>query len=87
MNSEDRDPLLDKLHVLPVHAMNSARAAQSLRAAEEAFSGKVRPSISWPKFALGAVLSIVGAMYTVDSVHKLGAIYMSDEVATLDTER
>lgn len=84
MNSENRDPILDKLHGLPVHEMNSARAAQSLRAAEEVFSGKVRPGFSWPKFALGAVLSIVGAMYTVDSVHKLGAIYMSNEVATLE---
>ena len=84
MNSEDRDPLLDKLHGLPVHSMNAERTAQSLRAAEEAFSGKVRPSISWPKFALGAVLSIAGAMYTVDSVHKLGDIYMSNRVATLD---
>ena len=84
MNSENRDALIDKLHVLPVHEMNSARAAQSLRAAEEAFSGKVRPSFSWPKFALGAVLSIAGAMYTVGSVQKLGDIYMSNPVATLD---
>ncbi len=84
MNSDDRDPLFDKLHALPVHTMNSQRTAQSLRAAEEAFSGKVRPSFSWPKFALGAVLSVAGAMYTVGCVHKLGDIYMSNRVATVD---
>lgn len=87
MNSDDRDPLFDKLHALPTHSMSSARSAQSLRAAEEALSGKVRPSIQWPKFAIGAVLSLAGAMYTVDSVHKLGDIYMSNQVATIDGEK
>jgi len=84
MNSDDRDALVDKLHALPVHAMNSKRSSQSLRAAEEALSGKVRPNIQWPKFALGAVLSLAGAMYTVGSVQKLGDIYLTNHVAALD---
>jgi hypothetical protein len=87
MNSDERDPLFDKLRALPMHNMSSVRSAQTLRAAEEVFSGKVRPSISWPKFAIGAILSVAGAMYTVDSVHKLGDIYMFNRVATLDAER
>ena len=84
MNSDDRDPLFDKLHALPTHTMSSARRSQSLRAAEEVLSGKVRPNFSWPKFALGAVLSVAGAMYTVGCVQKFGDIYMSNQVATLD---
>jgi hypothetical protein len=87
MSLDERDPLLDKLHALPVHKMNSARGAEALRAAEEALPGKVRPSILWPKFAISVALSVAGAMYTVDSVTKLGDIYMSNQVAALDTER
>jgi hypothetical protein len=87
MTSDDRDPLLDKLHTLPLHQVNPARSAQTLRTAEESFSGKVRPGIRWPQFAIGVALSMAGAMYTVDSVHKLSDIYMSNQVAALNTDR
>jgi hypothetical protein len=87
MNTNERDPLLDKLQTLPVHKMHSARSGQTLRLAEESLAGKVRPGIRWPQFAMGFALSVAGAMYTVDTVHKLGTIYMSNQVATLDIER
>jgi len=87
MKTKNPDPLLDKLHALPVLAMNSARAGQTLRAAEEALSEKVRPGIRWPRLALSVALSLAGTVYTVDSVHKLGDIYRSNRVASADIER
>lgn len=78
MSLDERDPLLDKLQALPRHELNADRAAKALRAAEEALPGKVRPGIRWPEFALAVVLSATGIMYTVDSVHKLENIYVSN---------
>ena len=102
MSLEERDPLLDKLHALPRHELNADRAAKTLRAAEKALPGKVRPGfgakgaegdpkpqmyklrIRWPEFAIAIALSTAGVMYTVDSVHKLGDIYGSNQVASLN---
>jgi hypothetical protein len=84
MSAEERDPLLDKLQALPLHQLDQKRSSRTLRAAEAAFSPPVRQGIRWPQFAVGCVLSITGLIYTVDSVHKLGHIYGSNEVASLD---
>jgi len=84
MSAEERDPLLDKLQALPLHQLDQKRSSHTLRAAEEAFSPAVRRSFRWPEFALGCALSMTGLIYTVDSVHKLGHIYLSHEVASLD---
>jgi hypothetical protein len=83
MSMDERDPLLDKLHALPKHELNADRAAKTLRAAEAALPGKVRPGIRWPQFAIAIALSTAGIMYTVDSVHRLGDIYGSNQVASL----
>jgi hypothetical protein len=84
MSAEERDPLLDKLHALPLHQLDQKRSSQTLRAVEAELSPSVRRSFRWPEFALGCVLSVTGLMYAVDSVHKLGHIYGSDEVASLE---
>jgi hypothetical protein len=80
MSVDERDPLLDKLHALPKHELTADRAAKTLRAAEEALSAKVRPGIRWPELAIAFVLSTTGVMYTVNSVHKLNNIYVSNQI-------
>lgn len=78
MSAEERDPLLDKLQTLPKHALDAKRGMSTLQAAEEALAPKVRPGLRLPQFALGLALSVTGLMYTVDSVHKLDHIYLSN---------
>ncbi len=85
MSSEDRDPLLDKLHALPVQTLPTRRSQETLRLAEEALPGKVRPGFRWPQLALAVVLASAGMFYTVESVHKLDTIYLSNhETAGLE---
>lgn len=85
MSSEDRDPLLDKLRTLSVQTLPTRRSQETLRLAEEALPGKVRPGIRWPQLALAFVLTSAGMLYTVESVHKLGTIYLSNhETASLE---
>lgn len=83
MSVEEGDPLLDKLRTLPTLMLESKRSASALRAAEEALPRKVRPGIRWPQLAVAMALSVAGLIYTVDTVHKLGDIYGSKEVASL----
>lgn len=80
MSAEERDPLLDKLHGLPMPTLDVKRGLTTLQAAEAALAPKVRPGLRLPQFALGFALSVTGLMYTVDSVHKLGHIYVSTDV-------
>lgn len=82
MSAEERDPLLDKLKALPTHSLDAKRGLETLRVAEDALAPRVRPGLRLPQFVLGLALSVTGLMYTVDSVHKLGHIYVSNSVTT-----
>lgn len=85
MSLEERDPLLEKLRALPSPTLNTARSTQTLSAAEAALPG--RSQTRWPEIAIAVTLAVTGAMYVVGSVNKLGEIYGSHEVATVDSDR
>ncbi|MBK9258562.1 MAG: hypothetical protein IPM54_01875 [Polyangiaceae bacterium] len=87
MSLDERDPLLDKLHALPVQTLDPARSARALRAAEEALPGKVRPGTRWPEFAIAVALSLTGVFYAVNSVSRLEQIYVSNQAAPSSLER
>lgn len=88
MSTEENDPLLDKLRTLPVQTLKSHRTEETLRLAEEALPNKVRPrGKRWPELAMSVALSIAGAMYTVDSVHKLGDIFVTNQPTAANSER
>jgi hypothetical protein len=86
MSSEDRDPLLDQLQTLPVHTLASRRSEEALRLAEQSLPAKVRPGQRWPAVAMAFVLASAGMLYTVESVHKLESIYLSNH-APANVER